>query len=129
MLMMLSLAMEGALLAAQGVGLPGPVVRDPNAPLLLGLEAPKKKDRLAHLPSATVEVMGVGEREAEQIKSFTRWITPELQAAALKGYSERESVQMLTEFMLQDPSRPKVPGIRAFPFSAYAPSTVPKRER
>ena len=129
MLTMWMLATAGALLSPQGTGPSGPVVRDPNAALLLGLPVPVKKEKLQNLPSATVEVTGVGEREAEHIRSFTRWITPTLQAAAVKGHEERESVQMLAEVMLQDPSRPKPPSIRAFHFNAYAPSTVPKRER
>ena len=118
------LVTTGVLLAGQGMGPKGVAVRDPNQPLLLGrqvLAKPLKQAKPGAPPHATVEVVGVGEQEAEQIKALSRWMTPALSAAALKGYQERESVQMLGEFMLQDPSRPKPSRIGSFHYNAYAP--------
>lgn len=117
-----------ALLGAQGVGDTAPHLRDPNALVLLGHghqgKAPRAFAKGGPPPGATVEVTAATEREAEAIRSFARWMTPVVQAAAVRGYDGRESVQMLAEFMAQDPSRPKPPTVGKFHYSAYSPPTV-----
>lgn len=110
------------LLVPQEAGTPCPVIRDPNAAHLLGLQGPGKKGKPQKLPSATVEVTGIGERDAEHIRALTHWMTPILQASATLGYAQRESVQMLAEFMAMDPSKPHPPTLPSFWSNAQRPN-------
>jgi hypothetical protein len=115
-------------LGAQAVDGSAPQLRDPSATVLLGQglqgKAPRGLTKMGPPMGATVEVTATGDREAETIRSFARWIVPEIQAAALRGYDGRESVQMLAEFMAMDPSRPKPPTVGRFHYNAYSPPTV-----
>ena len=121
------------LLLIQGPKGTGPVVRDRNAYVLLGFMTEEKHSQKGgkggSLPHATVEVTAVSEKEAEAIRSFTRWIAPSLQEAAVKGYDNRESVQLLGEFMQQDPSHPRPPSVGRFHYNVFTPASVPQVSR
>lgn len=129
-----SMLMAGILLPlTQGGGGSGPVVRDPNSFVLLGFVTEERRAskgaKGGNLPHATVEVTAVSEKEAEAIRSFARWITPSLQEAAVRGYDNRESVQMLGEFMLQDPSHPRPPTLGRFHYNVFMPAPMPRVSR
>lgn len=96
---------------------PAVAVQDPNRPALLGRPAPGPPVRL-QVPSATVMV---SDSRLEEVRLFVRWMAPALAGAAKLGEAHDESVQMLAEFMAQDPSRPKAPTLPAFWYNAQKP--------
>jgi hypothetical protein len=103
-----------------GVGEAQPQVRDPNRDLLLG-RAPQARQVRDWVPSATVEV--AGESSQESVRALVLWMAPTLRGAARAGEASDESAQMLSEFMAQDPARPKPPTLPAFWYNAQRPTT------
>lgn len=97
----------------------GPQVQDPNQALLLGRSGAKPSPRRAVIPSATVEV--ASEARQEEVRAFVHWMAPALRSAARTGEASDESIQMLAEFMTQDPSHPKPPTLPAFWYNAQRP--------
>lgn len=97
---------------------PAPLVRDPNAPVMLGQKAKSKS--LKAQPGATVEVNEAA--GAEEMRTFVKWMAPALKSSAREGEVNGGTAQMLAEFMAQDPSKPRPPTVPAYWTNAQRPA-------
>ena len=74
------------------------------------------------VPSATVEVMESLERDRQQrLLEFRARTAPLLRVAFDAGYAFRTNVQMLAEFMGQDPAHPHPPSVPSVFYNNFRP--------
>ncbi|MBL0209545.1 MAG: hypothetical protein IPQ13_01315 [Holophagaceae bacterium] len=74
------------------------------------------------VPSATVEVVESSERDRQlRLQEFKTRTVPVLQAAFEVGHAFRTNVQMLAEFMSQDPAQPHPPSVPAVFYNNFRP--------
>ncbi len=84
------------------------------------LPKPKKSSKSSS-PSATVEVVDSSPERAERLLDFRSHMAPLLRQAYDLGYGSRTNVQMLREFMIQDPSHPHAPSIPSVYYNNFKP--------
>ncbi len=83
-----------------------------------------RRSRGAQLPSATVEVVEDSDLERHQrIFEFMVRTAPLLMNAYDTGHGLRTNVQMLGEFMAQDPSHPRPPTVPSVFYNNFKPPT------
>jgi hypothetical protein len=74
------------------------------------------------VPSATVEVVESSERERQlRLLEFRARTAPLLKRAFDLGYAFRTNVQLLAEFMAQDPARPNPPSVPSVFYNNFKP--------
>lgn len=74
------------------------------------------------VPSATVEVVESAERDRQsRMQEFKSRTAPLLQAAFDVGHAFRTNVQMLAEFMQQDPAHPHPPSVPSVFYNNFKP--------
>jgi hypothetical protein len=74
------------------------------------------------MPSATVEVVESSELERHQrLLEFMARTAPLLEVSYDNGYSFRTNVQMLSEFMAQDPAHPHPPSVPSVFYNNFKP--------
>lgn len=75
-----------------------------------------------HVPSATVEVVESVEMDRHQrLLEFKAFTLPLLGFAFSAGHAFRTNVQMLGEFMLQDPAHPHPPSVPSVFYNNFKP--------
>lgn len=85
----------------------------------------KRKPRMSRgpqVPSATVEVVESSDLERHQrLFEFMACSAPLLRTSYDVGYAFRTNVQMLSEFMAQDPSHPHPPSVPSVFYNNFKP--------
>ena len=79
------------------------------------------KSKKSQFPSATVEVVDSSSEREERLLDFRSRMAPLLRQAFDTGYVSRTNLQMLREFMAQDPSHPRPPSIPSVYYNNFKP--------